>query len=73
VGELHDIAKNTAPMERLFARSGWVFEMFDVDVETASFRACSPSAIPMLGWATSKVPNHSPNLAQRGQAGVLQS
>jgi FkbM family methyltransferase len=73
VGELHDIAKNTAPMERLFAHSGWVFEMFDVDVETASFRACSPSAIPLLGWAASKVPNHSPTLAQRGQASALQN
>jgi FkbM family methyltransferase len=54
VGELHDVRKNTAPLEKIFAASGWTCELFDVDTETASFRACSPAAVPLLKWASAR-------------------
>jgi FkbM family methyltransferase len=52
VGELHDVPVNGSRMEKIFAESGWVYEPFDVDVLTASFRACSPAAVPLLHWAS---------------------
>jgi FkbM family methyltransferase len=53
VGELHEHPVNAPTLERLFLGHGWTLEFFDVDKETSSFRACSPLAVPMLGWATS--------------------
>jgi hypothetical protein len=55
VGELHDVPVNGSKMEEIFSASGWVYEPFDVDVLTASFRACSPAAAPLLPWALGKV------------------
>jgi len=57
VGELHEVPRNEAAMRRIFARGGWTFEMFDTDVETSSFRACSPSAVRLLGWAAAMASN----------------
>jgi hypothetical protein len=54
VGELHDVPVNASKMEKVFAESDWMYEPFDVDVLTASFRACSPAAVPLLGWASAK-------------------
>jgi FkbM family methyltransferase len=51
VGELHHHPINAPILERLFRNNGWTFEFYDVDMETSSFRACSPRAVPMLGWA----------------------
>jgi FkbM family methyltransferase len=52
VGELHHYPVNAPIMERLFRDHGWTLELFDIDQLTSSFRACSPAAVPMLGWAT---------------------
>lgn len=52
VGELHHYPVNAPIMERLFRDHGWTLELFNIDELTSSFRACSPAAIPMLGWAT---------------------
>jgi FkbM family methyltransferase len=51
VGELHHYPVNAPLMERLFRDHGWTLEIFDIDEVTSSFRACSPSAVPSLGWA----------------------
>jgi hypothetical protein len=51
VGELHQYPVNAPIMERLFRDHGWTLELFDIDQLTSSFRACSPSAVPLLGWA----------------------
>jgi len=51
VGELHDYPVNAPLMERLFRDCGWTLELFDIDRQTSSFRACSPSAAPLLTWA----------------------
>lgn len=62
VGELHDYPVNAPLMEDLFQRCGWTLELFDVDRKTSSFRACSPSAVPLLAWAAGV---KSPALADR--------
>jgi FkbM family methyltransferase len=51
VGELHRYPVNAPIMERLFRDHGWTLELFDIDEETSSFRACSPSAASSLSWA----------------------
>jgi hypothetical protein len=51
VGELHQYPINAPIMERLFRDHGWTLDLFDVDEETSSFRACSPSAASLLSWA----------------------
>lgn len=53
VGELHDYPVNAPVMERLFYDHGWTLELFDIDRDTSSFRACSPAAFPLLAWAPS--------------------
>src|SRR5271154_5315789 len=52
VGELHHYPVNAPLMEQLFRDHGWTLELFDIDEVTSSFRACSPSAVPQLGWAS---------------------
>ncbi len=51
VGELHHYPVNAPIIERLFRDYGWTLELFDIDEETSSFRACSPSAASLLSWA----------------------
>ncbi|MEO8736025.1 MAG: FkbM family methyltransferase [Edaphobacter sp.] len=51
VGELHNYPVNASLMERMFRDCGWILELFDIDQKTSSFRACSPSAVPLLSWA----------------------
>ena len=51
VGELHDYPTNRPVLERLFRENGWLFELFDVDQLTCSFKACSRPAAPLLTWA----------------------
>lgn len=51
VGELHNVPVNRTLLEEIFRKSGWTAELFDIDVETSSFRACSPAAVPLLTWA----------------------
>jgi FkbM family methyltransferase len=51
VGELHQYPVNAPIIERLFRDHGWTLELFDIDEMTSSFRACSPSAVPLLSWA----------------------
>jgi FkbM family methyltransferase len=53
VGELHDYPVNAPRMKHLFDEHGWTLELFDIDRETSSFRACSPAAVPLLEWAAS--------------------
>lgn len=48
VGELHDFPANAPRMMRLFDDQGWTLDLFDINKETSSFRACSPSALPFL-------------------------
>jgi FkbM family methyltransferase len=52
VGELHHYPVNAPLMERLFRDHDWTLELFDIDEVTSSFRACSPSAVTLLGWAS---------------------
>jgi FkbM family methyltransferase len=52
VGELHHYPVNAPIMERLFRDHGWTLEFFGVDEVTSNFRACSPSAVTLLSWAT---------------------
>ncbi len=54
VGELHNRAQNAPLMEQLFRKCGWELEFFDVDQKACNFRACSPLAVPLLGWASSR-------------------
>jgi len=56
VGELHDNPQNRPVLERLFRENGWVFELYDVDQLTCSFKACSMRAAPLLDWAKRRVP-----------------
>jgi len=51
VGELHDYPVNAPLMRRLFEEHGWMLDLFDIDRQTSSFRACSPAAAPLLEWA----------------------
>lgn len=51
VGELHDYPVNAPLMKRLFEENGWTLELYDIDRETSSFRACSPAAVSLLEWA----------------------
>ena len=53
VGELHDFAVNASIMERIFGDHGWTFEFCSIANDHANFRACSPAAVPLLGWAAS--------------------
>ena len=52
VGELHDFSVNATPMIKLFADHGWKFEFNSIADDHANFRACSPVAVPMIGWAS---------------------
>jgi FkbM family methyltransferase len=67
VGELHEHPVNAPILEQLFAEHGWTFEFFDVDTQTSSFRACSPSAAPLLAWARSIQPAARSGLASLHQ------
>ena len=48
VGELHRFAVNSTILEGIFRDHGWVFEYFSIANDHATFRACSPAALPML-------------------------
>lgn len=50
VGELHNYPKNAPLMEDMCQKHGWLLELFDIDQAACNFRACSPAAIPLLGW-----------------------
>ncbi len=67
VGELHRYPVNAPLLENLFVEHGWTFEFFDVDRQTASFRACSPLAAPSLAWA---VPLQRSAIAGSGDASL---
>lgn len=59
VGELHDFPVNAPLMRRLFDEHGWTLDLFDIGRDTSSFRACSPAAVPLLGW-TRQVETRNP-------------
>jgi FkbM family methyltransferase len=48
VGELHEYAANASGFEQIFHDSGWTFEYCEVTDDHATFRACSPAALPLL-------------------------
>jgi len=48
VGELHEFARNAPLLERIFEENGWPFEYRSISHDHALFRACSPSALPLL-------------------------
>jgi FkbM family methyltransferase len=48
VGELHEYAVNASGFEQIFNDSGWTFEYRDITNDHATFRACSPAALPLL-------------------------
>ncbi len=48
VGELHEFAQNAPLMEQLFAANGWTLEFFETHNDLSAFRACSPTARPLL-------------------------
>ncbi|HEX4577948.1 MAG TPA: FkbM family methyltransferase [Edaphobacter sp.] len=48
VGELHEYAVNASAFERIFYEHGWTFEYCEITDDHATFRACSPAALPLL-------------------------
>ena len=48
VGELHSFAVNAPTLRRIFGDYGWAFEFCEVADDHATFRACSPAALPLL-------------------------
>lgn len=48
VGELHSFAVNASILRRIFEDYGWTFEFCQVADDHATFRACSPAALPLL-------------------------
>jgi FkbM family methyltransferase len=48
VGELHEYAVNASTFEQIFIDSGWIFEYCEINDNHATFRACSPAALPLL-------------------------
>lgn len=48
VGELHEYAVNAVTFEQIFHDNGWTFEYCEVNDDHATFRACSPAALPLL-------------------------
>jgi FkbM family methyltransferase len=66
VGELHNYPVNAPLMKRLFRDNGWTLELIDIDVATSGFRACSPSAVPLLSWASEAKSRASTSLEKAG-------
>jgi FkbM family methyltransferase len=56
VGELHEYAVNAATFEQIFHDNGWTFEYREVTDNHATFRACSPAALPLLASMASVQP-----------------
>ena len=48
VGELHEYAVNASTFEQIFHDNGWTFEYREITDDHATFRACSPAALPLL-------------------------
>jgi FkbM family methyltransferase len=48
VGELHEYAINAVTFEQIFHDNGWTFEYREITDDHATFRACSPAALPLL-------------------------
>jgi FkbM family methyltransferase len=48
VGELHEFARNSSEFERMFRESGWTMQYRSIFDDHATFRACSPRALPLL-------------------------
>ena len=48
VGELHEYALNASSFEQIFHENGWIFEYREINDDHATFRACSPAALPLL-------------------------
>lgn len=48
VGELHSFGVNAPTLHRIFEDYGWAFEFCEVANDHATFRACSPAALPLL-------------------------
>jgi len=56
VGELHHFSLTEKILESIFHDHGWSFEFLKISGEDATFRACSPAAVPLLGWASAVLP-----------------
>jgi FkbM family methyltransferase len=48
VGELHEYAVNATTFEQIFHDHGWTFKYCEIADDHATFRACSPAALPLL-------------------------
>ncbi len=48
VGELHEYARNVSDFERMFRENGWTMQFRSTYDDHATFRACSPAALPLL-------------------------
>jgi len=48
VGELHSFAVNESILRGIFEDNGWTFEFCEIADDHATFRACSPAALPLL-------------------------
>ncbi len=66
VGELHDHPRNASTLRHLFHQYGWTLDLFDVNEETCTFRACSPRAVPLLEWAAALGGKHDPEAVING-------
>jgi FkbM family methyltransferase len=68
VGELHEHAVNASAFERIFYDQGWTFEYCEITDDHATFRACSPAALPLLG-SMANARSSSSLSAETAQAG----
>jgi FkbM family methyltransferase len=48
VGELHGFAVNAQTLQEIFEDRGWSFQFCEIANDQATFRACSPAALPLL-------------------------
>jgi FkbM family methyltransferase len=60
VGELHEHAKNASAFEQMFHDNGWIFEYREIFDDHATFRACSPAALPLLSSMTNAAASSVP-------------
>jgi FkbM family methyltransferase len=67
VGELHEYGENASNFEQIFHDNGWTFEYREVTDDHATFRACSPAALPLLPSMASSPPA-SARIVQTGNA-----
>jgi hypothetical protein len=59
IGELHGVAANASVLEKMFQDYGWAVEFLEFADDQATFRACSPAALPLLASMASVPSPHT--------------